>query len=278
MDAEIGKLTMASRGKTAEEICPKCHAAHPRGARECPNCGVIFNKIKSSTSGSTESARAVPTPPAATVNPKIPDELDKRKKLCGVLLFLCIAGAGFYYLYVTFIESRIQAGGFQKDLNEFCALEISRPPSNRSAENDLFRTGKVLVVSERQEVTMMSAASGSPITLVQEQGIHPAWHKLSRRIRAKDPSDVDTLIRVHKILGKAGRYGELKNKVFNTHKIVLDVYDWKNQSFIGTKIFDPGRGGMFMTEDDYDAMVESVSDKAIAQFVESMDLQPQGSM
>lgn len=88
----------------------------------------------------------------------------------------------------------------------------------------------------------------------------------------KDPSEVDTLIRVHKKIGKAGRYGKLKTKVFSTNKIVLDVYDWKNQTFIGTKVFDPGQGSTFMTEEDYDAMKESVSDKAIAEYIQSMDI------
>jgi ribosomal protein L40E len=279
MDTDIGHLTMVNKEKAAEEICPKCHAAYRPGAKECPNCGVIFNRVKSSPSVSQADIRAIPKPQSTTGNQKISNEFDKRKKLLGILIFLCIVGAGFYYLYVTQIESRIQAGGFQAQLDAFCTQEISELHLNRVAEGeDPFRTGRVLVVSEQQAVTLMSVSSGKPYTMVLEQGIHPAWHKLDRRIRAEDPSEVDTLIRVHKIIGKSGRYGKLKTKVFNTHKIVLDVYDWKNQTFIGTKIFDPGEGSAFMTDEDYDAMVASVSDQAIAEYIQSMDLRQRNAM
>jgi len=272
MDADLAQLTMVNRKKTTAEICPKCHAAYQTGAKECPNCGVIFNKAKTSPPASRADTHAIPKPQPSIGNQETSTLLKNRMKLCGALIVLCFIGAG-YYLYLAFIESRIQADGFQSRLDEFCNEEISEYHLNHVAEGeDPFRTGKVLVVSERQAVTLMNTATGRPHTMVLEQGIHPAWHKLHRKIRAGDPSDVDTLIRVHKIIGKAGRYGKLQTKVFNTHKIVLDVYDWRNRAYIGTKVFDPGEGSAFMTDDDYDAMMASVSDEAIAEYIQSMDV------
>lgn len=280
MDTDIGRLIMVTKEKGTEEICPKCHAAYQPGIKECSSCGVIFNKLKPSTLGShTDSngaqtdRHAIPAPSQTAANQKISSPLDKRKKLCGILIFLCVIGAGFYSLYVAYIESRIQATSFQEQLFEFCTLEMSKPHLNQVAEGeDTFRTGRILVVSERQEVTLTSDASGKSYTMILDEGIHPAWHMLDRKIRAKKPSDVDTLLRVHKELGKTGRYGKLKTNVFNTHKIVLDVYDWKNRASIGTKVFDPGQGSAFMTEEDYEAMMESVNDRAIAKYIQSMDI------
>lgn len=279
MDTDIGRLTMVNKEKAAEEICPKCHATHQPWVKECPNCGVLFNKLKSSTSGTHRDVHPVPTPPPTAGRQRISNELEKRKKLCGILIFLCVLGVGFYCLYVACFESRVQAGGFQAQLDEFCSQEISKRHSDHVAEGeDPFRTGKVLVVSQKQQVTLMSVRTGRPYTMVLPQEIHPAWYKLNRKTRAKNPSDIDTLIRVHKVIGKTRRYGKLKTKIFSAHKIVLDVYDWRNQTFIGTKVFDPGEGSMFMTEEDYDAILESVSDKAIAKYIQSMDIQPSETM
>ena len=272
MDADLVQLTMVNRKKTTDEICPKCHAAYQTGAKECPNCGVIFNKAKSSPPASRADTHAIPKPQPTICNQETSPLLKNRMKLCGALIVFCLIGAG-YYLYLACIESRIQADGFQSRLDEFCNEEISEFHLNHVAEGeDPFRTGRVLVVSERQAVTLMNTATGRPHTMVLEQGIHPVWHKLHRKIRARDPSEVDTLIRVHKIIGKAGLYGKLQTKVFNTHKIVLDVYDWRNRAFIGTKVFDPGEGSAFMTDDDYVAMMASVSDEAIAEYIQSMDV------
>jgi ribosomal protein L40E len=281
MDTDLGNLTMVSKQKANEETCPKCHAAYRPGAKECPQCGVIFTKLKSPTPETPADAPAAPadartklTPPPAHSNPMAREPLDKRKKLIGILIFLCVFGGGFYCLYVNFLESRVQAGGFQEEqIIDFCFKEIPDIHPNSVAEgDDPFRTGKVLVVSERQEVTLTSVASGKPHTMVLEEGIHPAWHKLPGKIRAGDPSAVDTLIRVHKVIGRSGRYGDMKTKVYNTHKIVLDVYDWKNKTYIGTKIFDPGEGSAFMTEEDFDDMMASVSDMAIAEYIRSMEI------
>lgn len=273
MDADLAHLTMVSRQKKAEEICPKCHAVYQTGAEECPNCGVIFNRVKAAASRPRADTPTMPKPEPNAGNHKTSSLLKNKKKLCGALIVLCLIGVGVYYPYIACIESRIQAGSFQSRLDEFCTEEISKFHLNHVADSeDPFRTGSVLVVSEPQSVTLLNTDTGRPNTLVLEQGIHPAWHKLDRNIRAKDPSGVDTLIRVHKIIGKAGLYGKLQNKVFHTHKIVLDVFDWRNRTFIGTKVFDPGQDSAFMTDADYDAMMASVSDEAIAEYIQSMDV------
>jgi ribosomal protein L40E len=271
MDVDFENLTVVSRKKADSETCPKCDAEYPAGATECPNCGVLFGKIKSPAPAPPKDDAAVRPPPSVSGNQRICAGSEKRKPPYALLVFIAVFLSGAYYLYATLIESKFQAQDFRNQLDDFCNQEISQLHPDHAADGeDPFRTGKVLIVSPRQEVTLMNTSNGQLRTMVEPQGIHPAWHKLRRSVRAKGPAEVDTLLRVHKIIGKAGRYGKMKTKVFTTHKIVLDVYDWKNQTFIGTKIFDPGEGSAFMAEEDYEVMVKAVSDKTIAEYVQSM--------
>lgn len=161
---------------------------------------------------------------------------------------------------------------FESQLDILCNTEITKKHEYRVAEGeDPFRIGKVLVVSPAWSVTKYNVNTQEPFTLSEPSKIHPVWFMLSRKIRAKNPDEIGTLIRIRKKLGTTGRYGKMKTKVYSTHKIILDVYDWQNQTYIGTKVFDPGEGSAFMAEEDYDAMVKSVSDKAIADFIQSME-------
>lgn len=271
MDADIENLTMLKKEKLDEEKCPKCNAEYPLNSIECPNCGVVFKKIKTPASDGDVDARDSEPPLMTGGHPKKRDNSVKR-----IIIWLLVVGIfvfGLNFIYTIYIESRIHAGNFQSQIDEFCTTKIAESHVDRAVQgNEPYRTGKVLVVAPGWSVTKYNATTGQPYTMAEPSKIHPAWFKLSRKIRAKNPDEIDTLIRIQKELRNTGRYGKVETKVFSTHKIILDVYDWRNQTFIGTKVIDPGEGSAFMTEKDYDALVQSVSDEAIADYVQSMDV------
>jgi hypothetical protein len=273
MSSDLGNLTMLNRLKLEEKRCPNCDAAHAPDSRECPNCGIIFQKVKSLVAGTSPDRQVIRPQPAAAGRPAAPTMSETILKLSIRAAIATLFLIGLYYLYISHIESRIQAGAFQAQLNDFCTREIGAPHAHpASQDEEPFRTGKVLVVFPRQEVTLVNTSNGAPYTMIQPAQIHPTWFMLSRKVRARDPAQVDTVIRIRNIIGKAGRYGPMMSKVFNTHKIVLDVFDWQDQSYIGTKVFDPGEGSAFMTDEDYDAMVAAVSDPTIAGYIQAMEV------
>lgn len=271
MDADIENLTMLKKEKPGAEKCPRCHAQYPLNSPECPNCGIIFKKMKTPVAGDAVNARDYRPPSMAHGHRKAPD--NSVKKITIGLLVVGILLFGLDFIYTTYIESRMHAGSFQSQIDEYCTAKIAGSHMDRAVRGEEpFRTGKVLMVAPGWSLTKYNATTGQPYTMAEPSKIHPAWFKLSKKIRAKNPDDMDTLIRIHKALGKTGRYGKMETKVVSTHKIILDVYDWRDRAFIGTKVIDPGEGSAFMTEKDYDAMVQSVSDEAIAAYVQSMDV------
>ncbi len=271
MSADLDNLTMLKKRKLDAEKCPKCYAEFPLNSIECPNCGVVFKKIKPPVAKDDGAGRdgRTPSAPGSYRNTRE----NSVKKISIRLLAIGILVFAINFVYTTYIEGYIHAGNFKSQIDKLCTTEITEPHSDRVEQGEeLFRTGKILAVAPRWSLTKYNAKTGQPYTMEDPPRIHPAWFKLSRKIRAKNPDDIDTLIRIRKVLGKTGRYGKMETKVFSTHKIILDVYDWRNQTFIGTKVIDPGDGSAFMTEKDYDAMVKSVSDEVIADYMESMDL------
>ncbi len=271
MDADIDNLTMLNKEKLDGKKCPKCNAEYPLNSMECPNCGVVFKKIKAPIARDDVDARDSRPPLAAGSHLKPRD--NSVKKISILLLVIGIFAFGTYFIYATYIESRIDAGNFQAQLNDFCTIKITESHQDGAQQGEEpFRTGKVLVVAPKWSLTKYNASTGQLYTIEDPAKIHPAWFKLSREIRAKNPDEIDTLIRIRKELGKTGRYGKMETKVYSTHKIILDVYDWRNQTFIGTKVIDPGDDSAFMTDKDYDALVQSASDEAIADYIQSMDI------
>ena len=271
MAADIENLTMLKKEKPDVKKCPKCNAEYPQNSIECPHCGVVFKKVKTPIADNDVGARDNRPPLMADGDRKTRDS--SVKKIAVRLLVVVIFVFGMNFLYITFIESRIQAGNFQSQIDEYCTAKIAESHIDRAVQGEEpFRMGKVLIVAPEWSLTKYNASTGQPYTMAEPSKIHPAWFKLSRKIRAKNPDDIDTLIRIRKELGNTGRYGKMETKVFSTHKIILDLYDWRGQTFIGTKVIDPGEGSAFMTEKDFDAMVQSVSDEAIADFVQSMDV------
>ena len=62
-----------------------------------------------------------------------------------------------------------------------------------------------------------------------------------------------------------------RTKVVDNHVLILDVYDWVNETYIGSWSFDPGGfKGDTMTEDELEEMVEATSSSAVSKFIESM--------
>ena len=62
-----------------------------------------------------------------------------------------------------------------------------------------------------------------------------------------------------------------KTKVVDNHRLIMDVYNWPDQTYIGNWIFDPGDfKGEVMMEDELDEMAEATSNSTVAKFIKSM--------
>ncbi len=266
-------LKMQNQGRLERNTCPKCNSIYKPGEVECRNCGIIFEKFNSTISKNSVDARQLrePAPEKATTADISPSQNFSYYLPLIIVIGVLILGSGF--VYFKLIESRVDAGKIVPVLTKFCTETIkTNHEDSVSDDEEPFRTGKVLIVSPEQMVTLAVAKTGRPVTVTNPAQIHPAWHKLKRNVRARTPEDVDTLIRIYKYLGKSRRYGKLKTKVYSTHKIILKIYDWKNRTYIGTKIFDPGEGSSFMTEEDYEALSKLTSDETIADYIANMSL------
>ena len=199
----------------------------------------------------------------------------KKKKSRIPLAFLTLLAVISFLLSglvcFRFIEPYLDAGKFKDSLNEFGAreLEIHRG-AVMAAEEIPLRTGKVLVVIPEHTLLMLLGPETIP------PRIHPAWYRLDRSIRASDPTEVDTLIRISTKLRSARVYNKEKligseTKVVSAHILHLDVYDWQKQIFIGRWSLDPGnfKPG-HMSDEELDAMIEATSNSTIVQFIDSM--------
>ncbi len=263
------KLSMQNEGRIDGDSCEKCGARYKQGAIECPNCGVIFKKLTSAMRKKVVDESRVRKP--AQPDPAV---LRINTSFLTLIFFVGILLIGSGFIYFKFIESRNDAENFVPYITKYCTVAI-KEPSNQSYDNDdeLIRAGKVLIVFPERTNTFVAETTGRLVTVNSPAELHSAWYKLKRGIRARTHDEVDTLVRVYKIIGKAGRYGKLKTKIYNTHKVILKVYDWKNRTYIGTKVFDPGDISSFMTEEDFEAMSKLTSDETIVKFIYSMALE-----
>ena len=197
----------------------------------------------------------------------------KKSRLPPVLLtLLIVTGLVASWLgYFRFIEPLLDARKFEDSLQEFGARELEIPRGAAvTAEEIPRRTGKVLVVIPEHTLVMLLGPETVP------PKIHPAWYRLDRSIRASDPSQVDTLIRISAELRGVRRYNKEKflgseTKVVSAHMLHLDVYDWQNQTYMGRWTLDPGnfKPGR-MSDEEMEAMIEATSNFTIAKFVNSM--------
>ncbi len=273
MENDDLNLSMQNRDRLESKSCPNCGTLFKPTDIECPGCGIIFKKLQSRIAANPvkvinagEEIQSKPTKQKESL-------LNNAAKFFPLIIIIVILALGSGVIYYKFIEGYIDAGNLKPYITKFCTVDIKDSHENNLSNNDdLFRTGKVLVVSPFQSVTLASMNTGRPVTMTQPAMIHPIWYKLKRSIRAGHPDDIDTLIRVYKKIGKSGRYGKLKTKIYNTHKIILEIYDWRNKKYIGTKVFDPGKGSSFMTDEDFKAMTKLTSNETIAQYIQALAL------
>ena len=199
----------------------------------------------------------------------------KKKKSRIPLIFLTLLVVIIFLLgglvFIRFLEPHLDARKFKDSLNEFGERELEIYCGEvMTAEEIPRRTGKVLVVIPQHTLLMLLGPETIP------PRIHPAWYRLDRSIRASDPTEVDTLIRISTQLRSARLYDKEKflgseTKVVSAHILHLDVYDWQNQICIGRWSLDPGNfkpGDM--SEKELDAMMEATSNSTIVHFIDSM--------
>ena len=193
----------------------------------------------------------------------------KQKPIVSLILLGLLVVAGCL-VYFRFIEARLEARTFQDSLNEFGARNLAIARSNsETPEGEIpYRTGKVLVVIPEHTLMMLLAPEVIP------PQIHPVWFKLKNSMRAANPQEVDTLIRISKELRGARLYREIggtETKVASAHRLHIDVYNWRDQTYIGRWTLDPGHfTGEVMTTEELDAMIEATSNSTILNFIESM--------
>ena len=189
----------------------------------------------------------------------------------GSIILLVLLGAVGCFGYFRFVEPRLDAKKFEASLEELGAgtLEISHnKPRVRPGEMP-YRSGKVLVVATEHTLLIFDKEEFVPAK------IHPTWFKLNRKMRASNPEEVDTLIRIKKEIKSARLYkkvGGVESKVVSTHKVIIDVYDWYNQNYIGRWTLDPGdyHQAEEVEEDYLDKMIEATSDSTILDLIKSM--------
>ncbi len=199
----------------------------------------------------------------------------KKKKSRLPLVFLTlliVTGLVASWLgYFRFIEPLLDARKFEDSLKEFGARELEIPRGAAVAAKEIpRRTGKVLVVIPEHTLIMLLGPETIP------PKIHPAWYRIDRSIRASDPTQVDTLVRISSELRGARRFDKEKflgseTKVVSAHKLHLDVYDWQNQTYMGRWTLDPGnfKPGP-MSDEEIDKMIEATSNSTVLKFVNSM--------
>lgn len=251
--------------------CPKCGRRQPL-SDACVDCGIIFSKyhqgdtdvssgrtLQPSDSGDVLKKTETVSTASSRKPPVIPLVL---------LVLACIAGVS---IYIGWIEPYLSAGNFTQHLAVFGARELDFPEDDQSvAEGEKpYRIGKVFVIVPEHYVTITATRA----TLAPPE-IHQAWYGLGHSMRASKPEDVDTLIQISKKIRQTKRYqkiGGLSQKVVSTHIVYLDVYNWRNKTFIGRWTLDPGTDIRdTMTEDELNELIRATSIETIQAFIESM--------
>ena len=176
-----------------------------------------------------------------------------------------------YQVFFRFIEPRLDARKFEDSLKEFGARELSIPTGEAMTVEEIpSHMGKVLVVIPEHTLLMLLGPETIP------PKIHPAWYSLDRSIRAPDPGEVDTLIRVSKELRgtrvhKKRKFIGSETKVVSAHIVNLDVYDWRSRTYVGRWTLNPGNfkpGNM--SDEEIDAMIAATSNSTLLKFIDSM--------
>jgi hypothetical protein len=82
------------------------------------------------------------------------------------------------------------------------------------------------------------------------------------------------LIRIKKILRKSKRFrkiGGITQKVVSLHIIHINVYNWRDKTFIGRWVIDPGELNRHtVSSEEIDRIIKITSNETLLQFIESM--------
>ena len=277
---EIPKLEMEQESPALESSapetmeCPKCGFQQEK-AEECAHCGIVIAKFVQKTPSHSTQVEGKGDPVVAAEMLRKTVRQQSQKGFLRVAVPLALVATLSFYLFFWFVEPRLNARNFIDVLTDFGARELTIPLDTRAvSEGQIpYRVGKVFVVEP--EHTIWISREGEKVP----PKIHPSWYRLNRSIRAFEPEEVRTLIRIRKKLRGARLYmtdiardGLLtRTKVVDNHVLILDVYDWVNETYIGSWFFDPGGfKGDTMTEDELEEMVEATSSSAVSKFIESM--------
>ena len=277
---EIPKLEMEEQSPALQPNapetmeCPKCGFQQEK-AEECAHCGIVIAKFVQKTPPHSTQAEGKGDPAAVAEMLRKTVGQQSRKSFLRVAVPLALVAALCFYVFFRFVEPRLNARNFVDSLIDFGARELAIPvDASAVSEGEIpYRIGKVFVVEP--EHTIWISREGEKVP----PKIHPSWYRLNRSIRAFEPEEVRTLIRIRKKLRGARLYmtdmakdGLLtRTKVVDNHVLIMDVYDWVNETYIGSWSFDPGGfKGDTMTEDELEEMVEATSSSTVSKFIESM--------
>ncbi len=261
----------AEHAQTDKINCPKCECLQPQ-SDTCINCGIIFSKFNKSMDEDIPSVPQSKTPlgdalkKTATVTPKF----HKPSPVVPIVLvvFICVIGL---FIYVKFIEPFIVDDNFDNMMSEYGPPELEFPTDENSvSDGDIpYRIGKVIIVTPEHTLYINPRRP-----TIEPPQIHRTWYSIGRSMRASKPEQVNTLIRISKHLRQTQRYqkiGGISQKVVSTHIVHIDVYNWRNQTFIGRWTLDPGTDiRETMTEDELNEMIKVTSNTSILKFLKSM--------
>ncbi len=191
----------------------------------------------------------------------------KKIKYCFWLIsFLLILGAAIFWF---FILPRIETKRFQDILDEYGKVRFLKSQWTVRENEIPYRTGKIMVIEPPHRAKTDSGVFKRDLPAQ----IDPVWFKLSRRLRAVVPDQVDTLIIVnYDVIPRAyqKKDGDAMRSV--VQKIAhLKVYDWKHQFLIGTWSLEsyPIPDGALKTS-QLDAINKSALSFSVLEFVENM--------
>jgi len=250
--------------------CPKCSCRQIE-SDSCIRCGIIVSKFISAQNRKAENQKK--THYTSENLPQINLLIYSRQPKNHIFSFICIIllMPVFFYFSFCFFPLYLEAKKFEKLLPLFGAryCDFSQNENTVSEGEVPYRTGKLFIVSPEYDIMIKS---GKIVTFRPE--IHPVWYRLNKSIRASSPGEVDTLIRIKKILRKSKRFrkiGGIVQKVVSLNIIHINVYNWRTKTFIGRWVLDPGElnRGMVSSE-EIDRIIKITSNETLLQFIESM--------
>lgn len=251
--------------------CPKCGFSQPK-SETCMECGIVFSKYHPSRNNTEIQEPTQPARPENIRRSTIADFPARPKKFpvisAAMVVIACIAGV---FIYLKYITPYLSADNFDSALAELGARDMDLPEDEEAVEpGDMpFRIGKLFIVVPEHTLYINPRRP-----TIEPPAIHRTWYQISRSLRADDPGEIDTLIRISKQLRKSLRYqkiGGVAQKVLSIHVINIDVYNWRARTFIGSWSIDPGSNiKETLMEDELNDLIEKTSNETIVRFIESM--------